>query len=458
MAEYSPINYSIDVKSPFESSIQGYQAGAAIRNDQNQQAQQQQQLQAQKQQQQILMNLAQKASAGTATAEDYASVSTAIPSLADPIKKTWEILNPAQQQAKFSQASQMVAAINAGRPDIAAAMADKQEMAARNSGNKMDADIAKSQAMLIRAHPESAAMTGNLFMAAVDPAKFAETLKAQGSEQRATAQAPADLLKAEAEAKIKGVEAINATTKAGLDNADTISKINERANRLGLDKDKLTSDIQLELKKLNFNQGQLPEDARKLVNEATTASVAADQYASKLIDTADQVDKAALSGMIGGSVNEFIKKITGNKDDISVLRGNVARIMNSSAIKEYKASGVTGAFSDIDVKTALAGIDPNAGAPAVSSYLRGVAKLQQLESATESAKAEWAASVGYLGPSKKDIEVNGIKVPAGSTYTDFAKQFIKKKVDERNSERQAEKSAQLIQSRGYMRFANPEGQ
>lgn len=95
-----------------------------------------------------------------------------------------------------------------------------------------------------------------------------------------------------------------------------------------------------------------------------------------------------------------------------------------------------------------------ADAKTLSSFLRGTAKLSQIEAVNENAKSEWVNSVGHLGKPKRDIEIDGISVPAGTTYTEFAKNYIGKKTEQRG----AQQAQQQVPKRSYMRFAQPGGQ
>src|SRR6185295_1101197 len=115
----SPIDYTQDVQTPFQSVLQGYAGGAQIRNDQQQQAAIAGQQAAAQQQQQLLSRLA---SNPRATANDYAAVMTQIPSAAENLARAWTTKNTAQQQAQASDLLQWGSAIKSGRPDIAAEM------------------------------------------------------------------------------------------------------------------------------------------------------------------------------------------------------------------------------------------------------------------------------------------------------------------------------------------------
>ena len=82
-----PINYSVDVATPFQSMMAGYQGGAAIRNDQ---LQQQQQAQAIAQQQQQRATLQALMSNPNPTAKDFSNATMLIPGMKDQFKQAWD--------------------------------------------------------------------------------------------------------------------------------------------------------------------------------------------------------------------------------------------------------------------------------------------------------------------------------------------------------------------------------
>ena len=127
-----PINYQINVKSPMEATLQGFQGGLAIK-----QALQQQALQQQQQMQADLANLASNPNAG---AKDYAGMMTKYPQLADHFKKSWDVLSADQQQAKLSHSVQVYSALQAGKPEIAVDLLNRQAEGFRNSGQQDDAE------------------------------------------------------------------------------------------------------------------------------------------------------------------------------------------------------------------------------------------------------------------------------------------------------------------------------
>lgn len=444
-----PINYSIDVQSPFQAALQGYQAGAAIRNDQFQQQQQQQALAMQKQMQ---MDVAAVANNPNAGARDYAALTMKYPALKDQFKQSWDMVGKDQQAGKLDLMTRAYSALSTGRPDVAEQLMRDRAAAMRNSGApEQDVKAQEMWADLIKASPEQARHIGGLMLSSVmEPDKFSATFSTLGDQGRAADKAPAEQRKAEAEATIKGVEASNAPTAAALSNANTRSQIEERAGRLALDKDKLRSDIELELYKLKQKGTELDDGAKKIVNDSTVAAVSADQSAGQMLDLASRIEQAGASSGATAKGAELYKSLTGNQDAITQLRQEYTRLRSTQVSKMLPP----GPASDKDIQLALSGFPAETAEPAtMAAFIRGMAKLQQADAAVSSAKAEWVNSVGHLGKPKTDIEVDGIKVPAGSTFVDFSRQFMQRRTDERA----AQQATQQVQGRGYMRFAQPQG-
>lgn len=224
-----PFDYTIDVANPFQAALRGYQGGMAINEArQEQEAQQfglqkkQFELQAQ---QQMQMDLADLSNNPNATGADYARVITRHPQLSKQIGEGWNVLNTAQQQARLQQGSQALAAIQAGRGDLAAQIFKDHATATRNSGDEATARQAEMMAKLITDHPETAKTSIAIGLAsAMGPEKFASMYSTLGAEQRASEQAPFDLRKkaadaagAESDAAVKDVEAKYAPKRVPLE-------------------------------------------------------------------------------------------------------------------------------------------------------------------------------------------------------------------------------------------------
>lgn len=444
-----PINYVRDVQNPFNSVVtgmmQGLQLGGAIQAQQEKQRQ----IELQKQMQTDLGALAANKNP---TAQDFAQITTKYPQLAEHFKNTWSMLNQDQQQTKLGQATQVYAALNAGKPEIARQLLQEQVTALRNSGMEQDAKTTETLAKLVELSPETAkTSTGLLLSSVLGPDKFATTFST-------LAKLPGEVRQGEATATKTELEARNTPQRLDLENRyktaeirNLDSQIGERAARLGLDRDKLQSDVELKLYELGQKGGQLDDGARKIINDSAVASVTADQSAGQMLDLAGRLEKQGGGYGAFSSASEWLKQVTGNQDAMTQMRQEYVRIRNNQALKTLPP----GPASDKDIQIALKGFPPDtADSATMSSFLRGMAKLNQLQAVTENAKSEWVNAVGHLGKPKTDINIDGVNVPAGTTFTDFARSYMGAKAEQRGTQQ----NQQQVPNRSYMRWATPGAQ
>lgn len=204
-----PINYSIDVQTPFQAALQGYQLGSAIRKDQTEQQQQELALQQQRLQAQVVHSLVTNPNA---TAQDYANATLLVPSLKDQFRQSWDTKNAQQQQNDLSHVSQIYAALQGQQPEVAASLLEQRAQALRNSGNEDEAKSNDVLANVVREHPEFARTLVGLKLASIPGGD--KVLTSAGSLETQ----PATVRKANAEATSAEVTAGNATTAASLDN------------------------------------------------------------------------------------------------------------------------------------------------------------------------------------------------------------------------------------------------
>lgn len=457
-----PIDYSSQVQNPFQSVLAGYQGGAAIRNDVQQQEQYraaQQAAMAQRQQQAEVLN--SLISNKNATASDYANASLLVPGLKDQLKQSWEMKSSDQQQSQLRDVGQVYAAVSSGRPDLAAQKLTERATALEAAGgSKQEVQALKAQAEAITAHPEFARATVGMMLASLPGGdKLIAGASGLGAEQRAAEKAPADLAKARADAVtaqagagIKTFEATVAPAKFQMDQQkqaadieNISSTISERTARLGLDKDKLFTDAKFKMAEMNRQFGELPPDARKNLNDSSAQAIASEQSASQILSLATRLDAAGGGYGAFGSANEWIKKATGSQDGMTALRQEYTRIRSQGVMKALPPGPAT----DRDVALAMEGFPPpNADAKQLASFLRGMAKLQTYDAALNNAKAQWFGEVQHLGNTKKDIEIEGIKVPAGTDFNAFAKKYLDSSVTKKTNEA-------TIKSSPYGVFANP---
>lgn len=443
-------NYNIDVATPFQAALQGYQAGAAIRDDQAQQAAKQAALANQKAMQQDIGMVLRDPNASPS---QFAALTLKYPAMKDQFKQANDMVSADQRQNFISHGTQVYAALAQDQPDIAKQLLTQRAAAMRNSGDQKGAAAIDTISQMIDVDPKLARNMIAFKLNGMDD-KFAQSVSTLGQEGRAEAQAPVDLATKKAELAIKGADAAAAPLKVSTDIANTQSQITERAKRLGLDTDKLTTETQLKLTELKAKNGDLPEYVAKDVNAAATDAIAAQQSAAKMTSLASQIEKESasqLGGMSSGVAAqqwEFLKKTMGLQNETTRLRAEYSRIVTPAAMAAYKQVAA-GSTSDKDIETAMVGVPKDTDSPErMVSFLRGAAKLQVYESALNNAKSEWLGAVRTLGKAKTDTEIDGVKVPAGMSFKEFTDVYMPRKVIDTTN-------ASVIKASPYAEFGAP---
>jgi hypothetical protein len=217
----APINYAVDVQSPFEAVLSGFKIGAAG-------AEAQAKSQALEQAKIAQAELATLFSNPKATATDFARVSAMLPKdQAEGVRKSFELMSTSQQQNRLQQSGQVYAALKSGQPEIAKNLLKEQADAFRNSGREQEAKATETYLQLIDMNPTGSQATIGLMMAALPGGKeLLENVDKTLSTGREEAKAPAALLearakadKAVADATTAQATATNAPEKAAADAA-----------------------------------------------------------------------------------------------------------------------------------------------------------------------------------------------------------------------------------------------
>jgi len=212
----APINYSVDVQSPFEAALGGFKLGAGV--SEIQAAQQKRELEktalAQAQQRQTdLANLFKKPNA---TAAEYAAVAAFLPKdQAEIVTKGFESKTKTQQENDLRMGGQVYSAIKAGNVEIAKQMLKDQAVALRNSGREDEAKAAEASIQLIDLNPTGAQTTIGLYMARLpDGMKYLEAADKALSTVREEAMQPSKMKEAVAKADQAVADATSAQAKA----------------------------------------------------------------------------------------------------------------------------------------------------------------------------------------------------------------------------------------------------
>jgi hypothetical protein len=204
-----PINYTVDVQSPFESALGGFKLGAGIAEVQAAQ-------QARERAQTAQTELANLFKNPNATATDYARVTAFLPKdQAATVLSGFEAQTKEQQQNTLKQGTQVYTAIKSGNLPVAEMQLKEQATALRNAGREKEAQGYDDLSNLIRLNPTGAQTTIALTIAGLPGGKeFLESADKTLSTQRAEALQPSALKEAVAKAEKAVSDAIVAKETA----------------------------------------------------------------------------------------------------------------------------------------------------------------------------------------------------------------------------------------------------
>lgn len=437
-----PINYMASAPQiDLTQSLAGFGQGLIdLRKRQaDEQAKQAAALAAQQAQQQYAADLQSTVKDGSLQA--WGVLQAKYPSIAENLGKAAANFDQGYKDREFADGLRVQAALESGRTDVVRPMIEDKIAALKNSGQNPKV-YEQVLSALDAGDIKAAKNVTNFALMAADGKRFGEYATSRGTVEKL----PAEVRKGEADATTAEAVARTEEEKRKADIANTWSQMTERAERLALDRDKLQGEIESRLDERAAKLVELSDTSKKIVNDSTGAAVTAEQSTGKLLSLADQLEQ--LGGGYGtfGRAAEWWARTTGTQDAMSSARTEYMRLRNSAALKDLPPGPAT----DKDVELALKGFPPEtADAKYLASFIRGMAKISAREAAYESAKAEWVEGVGFMGKPKKDIEVDGVKVSAGTTFPKFAAQYVDRKVKETMSKK-------TVEGRGYMKWATPQ--
>jgi hypothetical protein len=356
-----PIDYSINVQSPFTRALQGYQAGAAIRDDiagqEAKRAAQVAQQQAAEQQNRALNELLNNPAP---TADDYARATVLVPGMREQFKQSWEMRDSEQQKASLTQISQVHAALSGGQPQFAVELLNRHADALEASkGKAEDIKAARTMASVIEQNPAFAkVMTGMKLASIPGGDKVFANLSAIGAEDRAAAKAPAELTKLTGEAaaaqygaQVKAVEAGNAQTAAVLGNQTKAEEIKSAVLKRDLDR----IDAQIKAANSETDRQRLQLERDKLTATQSEKTTAATTGAQDALDGLTQAMSTVKSVMdhpglkkgtgLGGDAMAWI-----NGSDAADFRAQLGVLKSQQFLTNIGQMKGTGAITDVEGK------------------------------------------------------------------------------------------------------------
>jgi hypothetical protein len=407
---------------------QGFEVGAAISDRQRAMDAEKANAEMNAQFQNDLYGLYQNTNA---TAKDYGAMQIKYPQMAESIKSTWSGLNAEKQATHLSEMTEVLSALNNGQPDYAIGLLQNKADAARNSGDEDAATRYEAMVAKGKYDPNLLKTTTASTLTAIKGTEYVDGIlkqpytgvKAAGEARKTSAEADV----AEIGAEFLPAEKSQGLDKGAVDIADTESNIEDRIKKTEIELRKTA----LEEKKLAIEEAKaggvpLEKDARELINNSADNASKYTANAARADDLSARVDK--FRNKAGGgawqSIEEMAANTSGWKDQESAIRAEVKRVLTPIALSNYKKF-TSGATSDRDIETALGGYPKETDSPQVlSSFLTGLSKMQKYDAELEKAKVSWTSKVGSLADSPKDLEIKGVKVPAGMSYGEFEQTFM----------------------------------
>ena len=197
-----PIDYTVDVQSPFESALGGFKLGAGVAEIQAAQQRRELERKALEQAQAAQTELKALFNNPNATAADYERVAVFLPKdQAAILTQGFERKTKEQQQADLRIGGEVYTAIKSGNIDVAKRRLTEKAIALRNSGRESEAKAAEDSLELINLNPTGAQTTIGLYMARLPGGKeFLESADKTLSTQREEALQPSALKEAAAKA------------------------------------------------------------------------------------------------------------------------------------------------------------------------------------------------------------------------------------------------------------------
>ncbi len=420
----APIDYTTQVADTFAQALQGFKVGAGIQQlEQERQIAEQQKLQ----QQRYAQAIARLQQPG-ATAADYENVMLiSNKDQAENIRKVMEGRDARQNQASLKQMAPIAFALQTGNVEQGVTLLQQQAEAARNSGDAVEAQYLTQLAEKAKEQPKNIGLLFGAKMTLIPGGKeVLDNVLKLSTERRTEEKFAPELTKAQAEAKKAQVEAKFAEQlqQAGINeknwNVKNLqSQIGDRSARLNLDQQTTAATVAEKLSNIQKNLNDVPADTRKLINEAAVNAATSKQSADQFNDLAKRLEAEGGGYGVFSSASDFLKKGAGFQGGMTQLRQEYIRLRNTAAIKSLPPGPAT----DKDISLALKGFPgENASAGDLSSFLRGMAKLQDIDAAVGNAKTDWLAqNNGVLTRAKNTFVAGDYSAKQGETFNDFAK-------------------------------------
>ena len=410
-------NYLPNIQSSFAAAVQGLQLGQAFGEAKS------------AEEQRASLQSAMQAFQRDPSSRTLTPLLTALPpQSAEQLRKHYENMGAERRQETIGFGGQMFSLIMNGRTDLAKELATTRGTAARNAGDQANADLMDRVAQLVEVNPAAARDL------------LAVSIGATEEGKRAIDSVFAS----------RGAPTAERTARAGARQAEATATTTEAQAGVAAEAARKRAEVEKIYAEISDKQGEIPESARTIVNQSADALFAARSRAQNAASLAEKFDQVYSQGTFTRA-GDIIGNVVGSQGASQRLRQEYERLANSETIKALPP----GTATEKEFAVIRAGF-PAANAPpsAVRDFLKSLERLSRYDEAYQDARGQWAAANGQLGPSRRDFTIDGIQVPRGTTFANFAREYLGA-VQDRIAGQEAESFAR---SRGYGRVLQEPGQ
>lgn len=194
------------------------------------------------------------------------------------------------------------------------------------------------------------------------------------------------------------------------------SEISNRSAKLNLDTQMTNATVLEKMANIQKNLNDIPADTRKLINESAVTAATAQQSAAQFNDLANRIEGLGGYGQFS-NLSEFAKGTIGVQGYDTSLRQEYTRLRNSAAIKSLPPGPAT----DKDIQMALSGFPKDTSdSKLIAQFLRGMAKLQDIDASVANAKTDWLAqNNGTLTRATKNMMVGDYRARPGESFNEL---------------------------------------
>lgn len=411
----SPIDYTLKIADPFQSALQGYQAGAAIRDDRAQQAAAIAEAQ-KKAEQDARRQAALQRARESRDPQALVDISIEFPELSEQMKRSYDMQSEGEKKESLSLGWQALSALDAGNVPVAKAKLEERAVAFRNSGNEQMAKAYEDAAQVVELDPEGARTLIGGSLAAIDK-DFVKTYTDFRISGSTIGKAEAEAEKAGVEAKFAEPKALLDLEKAGWDikklkSSIEIDKQNSRIYALNAQLQREGNELKRQELRIKIGEAQrtIENDIKARAAEAESA-VSGVESTIRIIDDLF-ADESSLRAAVGSSA--FKGAVWGTK-----ARSAAAKIEQlQNAIASVNLDKLKGAMSDKDIlflKTMETSLDRYQNE---EKFLKELERIKQsLSKALPRVKAKYG--LPETSETMTETESVGVEAPPRSVSVDY---------------------------------------